>query len=351
MADPFVYTPHPSYMLTQYLDPAYGHNQASPFIPSASLYPTSPYTNTNENLPPAPGTPNTPRRVHFGDDFNLDPYYTRQRRPSWTAPPPHTSPAMSSVAFPGSTTPFIPPSPFLGPQPMDYYQRRHSFGAQGQAQPTWASPGPAWSPYRTPTTPLYQTSPWQQPVQPPVQPVIFQLHPWLNGECPRPDFIFDISSPTFNPLRLVAPGQSAPISWEDLRQPATHPPITKLTITCDRIPQWPILLEFNPHFGMGRHGEHLPPHAAPPISIYDILMGVYQTLNQRVSHIDWAKLSMSEEKAISRAYAHRCRRGGTTEMIERANGVKRVDFLLDKVFFKGLVRDGEGWDKMKLIVA
>lgn len=41
---------------------------------------------------------------------------------------------------------------------------------------------------------------------------------------------------------------------------------------------------------------------------------------------------------------------GTGEMMERSQGVKRVDFLLDRVWFKGLIRaSGEGWDTMKLI--
>lgn len=345
MSSPFVYTPHPSYMLTQYLDPAYGQQQASPFIPSASLYPTSPYANSNDLPNNDPGTPNTPRRVHFGDEFN-DPFgtYARQRRPSWSGPPPHSSPGIVPVVFPPSS-PFTPTSPFLGPQTQPpYYQRRHSYGAYGQQQPIWAANVPAWSPYAMSPGPAMLSPQWQA-----VQPTVLQIHPWLNGESPRGDFIFDLSAATYAPLRLVGPGQSQPIPWEDLRQSATHPPITRLIITCDMIPQWPIKLEFNPYFGAGPNGGHLPPHAAPPISVHDILFQIHQSLNQRISHIDWAKLSMAEEKAVSRAYAHRCRRSGTMEMIERGNGIKRVDFLLDKVFFKGLVRTGESWESMKLI--
>jgi hypothetical protein len=343
MSSPFVYTPNSQYQPTPYLEPYYNQQQISPFIPTATLYPSSPYTGST-SLPGSPhlgptSTPGTPRRVHFGDDFDLQ-YDAaaaswnipqRQRRPSWHG---------GSGNF---GTPTLSPT-FLQPAPLGYFRdRRHSFGNTGSPyqQPTGFQV-PAWGPYVNPAPP----SPWSS-LYPP-QPVQFHIHPWLNGESPRGDFLFNLSSQSFSPLRVVGPGQSALLSLEDLKQPATHPPLTRLRITCDIIPQWPIELEYNPY----QNGELLSvaAPAAPPITLGDVLIALHRSLNQKISHVDWARLTLSEETAVSRAYARRCRAAGSVEMLERSQGVRRVDFLLERVWFKGLIRSGDGWEGMKMIL-
>jgi hypothetical protein len=40
---------------------------------------------------------------------------------------------------------------------------------------------------------------------------------------------------------------------------------------------------------------------------------------------------------------------GSASLIQN-EGVRRVDYLLDKVWFRGLVRTGEGLENMKIIV-
>ena len=70
-----------------------------------------------------------------------------------------------------------------------------------------------------------------------------------------------------------------------------------------------------------------------------------------ISHVDWAKLSMTEETQVARAYTKRCRSAASQEMMIRAQGVKKVDFLLEKVWFKGLLRIGESYEQMRLVVA
>jgi len=179
------------------------------------------------------------------------------------------------------------------------------------------------------------------------------IHPLLNGEAPRPDFGFDLSSPTFRPVRYVGPGQTTVLSLEEMRETATHPAITQMRITCDVIPQWPIELVYSPY---DIHGDHLslPPVSGtvPPITLGDVLFAIHRVLQTQITHLDWGRLSVSEEIAIARAYTRRCRSVPSIAQLEASQGVKRVDFLLDKFIFRGLVRDpnSHGFNDWKLIV-
>lgn len=321
MSSPYVYSPQ-TYQPTPYLYPFYNQQHISPFIPQVQL-PPSPLNPPSPYLPPeyptTPTTPNTPRRVHF-DDLPQN----RPRRPSWSGAIPAT-----------------PQSPFLAAPTIPNHNRRHSWGAaQAQVQqPLWSS----YTPFQTPQPLFYQ---------PPPQPQ-FMIHPLLNGEAPRPDFGFDLSSPTFRPVRYVGPGQTTVLSLAEMRETATHPAITQMRITCDVIPQWPIELAYSPY---DIHGEHLslPPvsGSVPPITLGDVLFAVHRVLQTQISHLDWGRLSMSEEIAIARAYTRRCRSIPSVAQLEASQGVKRVDFLLDKFIFRGLVRDpnSQGYNDWKLIV-
>ncbi|KAF9449793.1 hypothetical protein P691DRAFT_811862 [Macrolepiota fuliginosa MF-IS2] len=158
--------------------------------------------------------------------------------------------------------------------------------------------------------------------------------------------MFDLSAPKFAPLRYVAPGQSEFLSPEDLQQPATWPSITQLRIVCDEIPQWPIDIQIDPTYYGG--GGPPPGFQAPPITIGDILVKIYEHLAQRISHMDWAGLAPEQETAIGRAYTLRCKALGSAEAVERSHGVKRIDFCLGKVWFRGLTRTAEGMNVLKL---
>jgi len=64
--------------------------------------------------------------------------------------------------------------------------------------------------------------------------------------------------------------------------------------------------------------------------------------------MDWARLTPTEETEVARVYTKRCKGFGVSEMLQRSQGVKRVDFLLGKVWFKGLTRQVEGLDVLKM---
>ncbi|KAJ8590733.1 hypothetical protein M405DRAFT_145831 [Rhizopogon salebrosus TDB-379] len=278
MPGPYVYAP-----ATYEPPPYYAHShtpQRSPFIPPVNLYPSSPYT------PPSP-------YVDLPATFN-NPYYPngyqRQRRPSWH----------------GMAT--APPSPsggFLGVPSQPVHNRRHSFGHGNR---------PAWP---------YNTSSQQ-----------YQIHPLLNGEAYGSDLYFDFANPAFAPLRRVGPEQMVMLSDDELREHATFPPITNMRITHDAIPQWPVELNLV-------HGEYDVGNPLP-LTVGDVLYMIHSSMHRQISHQDWARLSQSEETAIARAYTRRYRGIPSSAEMEASQGVKRVDYLMDRHVFRGLIRAGGG---------
>lgn len=329
MSSPFVYSPHQAQQPTPYLYPYYNQPNISPFIPSLNL-PPSPIAPSTPYLPASqPTTPTTPntRRVHFEDEFwaraaAQNAAQTRPRRPSWSG-----------------TVPMAPQSPFLQTPTSPFHNRRHSWGNSTQQQPIWSS----FTPPQAPVSPFLYGP--QQPQ--------FLIHPLLNGEAFRPDFGLDLSCPTFRPLRYMGPGQTAVLGLAEMRETATYPAVTRMRITSDAIPQWPIELEYTPY---DVHGEHLSlpsmDGTIPPITLGDVLFAIHRSLHTQISHLDWGRLTMSEEIAIARAYTRRCRSIPSVAQLEASQGVKRVDFLLDRFMFRGLVRapGSEGFDEYKLIV-
>ncbi|KAG6332794.1 hypothetical protein ID866_6296 [Astraeus odoratus] len=286
MASEYVYTPPAAvFQPAPYLNysPYLPH---SPFFPPASAVPASP-------LPPA-----SPYLGSFTPPLSPDDHIDwfsphRIRRPSWHAG--------------------IPPSPFLQPPGTPFRQRRRSFCT-------------SYDPWDDRDHHL----PWET--------THVQLHPFLNGEALYPGFYFDLASAIFSPLLVIGPGQFVPVSQEELLQPATYPPIPRMLITHDDIPQWPIAVELH-HQGYG-----VPP---APISVGDVLFIVHATLRRQISPYDWARLSLSEQTAVARAYTRRYTSAPSTAEVEADQGVRRVDFLGNRHVFRGLIRAYGGDEFMR----
>lgn len=160
------------------------------------------------------------------------------------------------------------------------------------------------------------------------------------------DFYFDLASPSFAPLRWVGPGQSAVISADELHEPSTYPSVARMRISHDAIPRWPIDLEFH-------YDGYTNPTLAPSITLGDVLYMIHSSLHRQITHQDWARLSLSEETAIARAYTRRCRSVPSSASVEASQGVKRIDYLREKHIFRGLIRthDEDGFYHWRLITA
>ena len=318
---------------TPYLVPFYQPVHVTPYIPSAAL----------------PPSPRPTQRVRFADDYSNDGPAQRQRRPSWHAGMAGMTPAPNPVPFPSPTmlpTQLPPVAPWPAHPPY-VHQRRRSDSCL--PQPTWVTiptviaPQPAVffsSPYvYTSPLPVYQNLP---PAN--------RLHLLLNGEhASGPLLLFDLSLNTFSPLRIAHHGDTTgqPLSLVELEEPATLPGITRMTIKCDMVTQWPVVLEpereSSPYLSVQ-------PESPQPITLGDVLVAIHRSLQTQIRHVDWARLTQSEEIDISRAYTRRCRTFSSARAFEASQGVRRVDYLKERYMFKGLVRtSGDGFENMKLI--
>ncbi|KAJ7496879.1 hypothetical protein FB451DRAFT_1016962 [Mycena latifolia] len=332
MSSPFIYSPHSEFFPyfpqapSGYFPRPYQPQQPqiiSPFVPTETIYPSSPYLGPVRSDGDAPNTPRRHNTSIWGTP-------RRRRRLSWHA---ESIPRIS---------PFIPPSPL--PAFLDQTARQNSW-----ANASWYPPAQQAPLY---SAPPFAAAPFSASSYVPGYPQFpgpLQIHPWLNGDAPAQEFVFDMSMSAFDPRRLVGPNpQAIPLSMVDYQAPAFSPPVTKLRIVCDMIPNWPIDLAF----GAGGYGAGM---QAPPITLGDILVAIHQKMHQRITHLDWERLSMPEEALVSRAFTRRCRMESMrhqgmfhsdTELPERQQGVKVVDFLLGRHMFKGLVRSEDGYVKM-----
>ncbi|KAI0832933.1 hypothetical protein BC628DRAFT_1407292 [Trametes gibbosa] len=320
MAAPYGYPQF--FYTTPYLHPSYQQAYISPFIPPLPV--------------------RDERRVHFDDET-----YYRERRPSWPGtrmPPPNPAPFPSPPVL---LTPLPMPFSPAAASPYHHHYRRASDSCL---------PQPAWVSFPT----MLQPVTFQQP-SPPAP----AIHPLLNGEnASGPMLLFDLSLNTFTPQRITALSQTSgtPLTLEELREPATFPTVRRMTISCEALAEWPVVLE--PHStSRDRSRERSPflgvsayPAGASaddaPITVYDVLMAIHRTVQRQISHVDWARLTRAQTQAVSRAYTRRCRTFPSAAAFEEAQGVRRVDYLLEAYMFRGLVRDNlqDGFSKMKLIV-
>ncbi|TFK82972.1 hypothetical protein K466DRAFT_568118 [Polyporus arcularius HHB13444] len=333
MAAPFAYPGTQFYYPTPYISPFYNTPQISPFIPPVTL-PGSPHFG-----------PQPERRVRWEDE----PPFPRQRRPSWhggLAPPPNPVPFPSPPIF-VTPLPHVMPLPGQAPMPAFTHQRRRS---------DTCLPLPAWVTYPTMLHPAAFQSP-----QPVAASTVPQIHPLLDGESMAgPKLLFDLSYHTFSPQRITSYNQTSgtPLTLDDLLEPATYPPVRRMTIKSELISEWPIVLE--PHTTSRERSRERSPFLSvspreaedAPITVYDVLMAIYRTLQRRITQTDWARLSARQVNTISAAYTRRSRTYPSAQAFEDAQGVRRVDYLGEQYMFRGIMRESvqDGFSKMKLLV-
>jgi len=167
--------------------------------------------------------------------------------------------------------------------------------------------------------------------------------------------LFDLSQSAYKPLKISSHSASSgtALTADEETQTATHPGVTKMVIVCDEIPGFEVVLE--PQNSRATTSGYLgvpDTTPTPPITIHDVLFAVHKKLQRQVRHRDWVALSSDMATAVARAYTRRCRSFPSVQAFEESQGVRWVDYLLDKYMFKGIARQrGErGFEKMRLIV-
>ncbi|KAG6810545.1 hypothetical protein H0H92_011409 [Tricholoma furcatifolium] len=175
------------------------------------------------------------------------------------------------------------------------------------------------------------------------------IHPLLDAEAPHPELHFDLSCATCEPLLARGNGESMmAISPQELSEPLTHPPITRLRIVSDRLPEnWAIEIDHmradNAYMSGGR-----------TMTVNDVMQVLHRELHLQISASDFEKLSLVGQGMVQRAFTQRCRpvpQGSTRNSNTRELGAKRVDYLGRDTKVVGLLREPrhEGWDVMRLV--
>ena len=72
---------------------------------------------------------------------------------------------------------------------------------------------------------------------------------------------------------------------------------------------------------------------------------IWQYLHVGISNLDWAKLSKAKQRQALEAYGKRCRTAASQRMMVSNEGMRRVDFLLSNVQFKGLTLRNDNIDR------
>ncbi|KIK00417.1 hypothetical protein K443DRAFT_679215 [Laccaria amethystina LaAM-08-1] len=171
---------------------------------------------------------------------------------------------------------------------------KHSLIHSGETQPIPRSPY-AWSPL-----PSIRTT----------------IHPVL-GVSNRPSLMYDMSR-HISTLRLSHPSLSPRL----LAEPATQPPMHSLTIVCPHLP-WPINVKARKRNGY--------------ITVADVMDGLYHALRPNATEAEFRSLSHDLRHQVNKAYQQRYRRASLMDYAhEKAQGVRRVDFLGGRNTFMGL---------------
>ncbi|KAK0496546.1 hypothetical protein EDD18DRAFT_1105654 [Armillaria luteobubalina] len=250
---------------------------------------------------------------------------------SHTSASPYTSPSYDRTGAAAQSSPFVPPTALFAGSPSPY---AHNIPLHGGASrfgdpPSFSSPyqrtnsesfggfGGRADTYRDHFYDTQSYNIYQQNRQP------LQINPWLNGNVQAGYLWFDLSMAACKPLIRVDNMNMVPLNMNELSGAATRPHIQRMTIVCDAMPYWPIFI------GDGSRG----------LSLGEVLQGIYRSMMWRVSRFEWERFPEGDRTAVAKAFTRRCRALGNSQLenAERQDGVKRVDFLLGKTMFKGLV--------------
>ncbi|CCM04388.1 uncharacterized protein FIBRA_06564 [Fibroporia radiculosa] len=189
---------------------------------------------------------------------------------------------------------------------------------------------------------------WDTPRQPVhhVPPAELQLNPFLRHRATgRPPILFDLRVHQclvyLGELPPLAPGE------EPLRipfysdgpngsQPATHPPVASVRITAladDTFPVFPWPITVMPH------------HPALPVLVRDVLNACIANFEERMTREEVDALALDRRPQVFRAYWARVRSMVAGRIPGDDDGLRRIDYLGDRVFFRGLepAPDGDGF--------
>ena len=182
-----------------------------------------------------------------------------------------------------------------------------------------------------PAKPLPHSAETQPIPRPPLGPLPAAIHPLL-AVSKTPSLIYDMS----RHISSLRPSHLS-LSPHRLAEPATEPPMTSLVIVCHHLP-WRINVRARQQNGY--------------ITVADVMEGLYRALRLNVTEGEFRLLSHDMKHQVNKAFEQRYRRASFMEYAhEKAQGLRRVDFLGGKNTFLGLSSTKEGGRVWRLNVS
>jgi hypothetical protein len=192
-----------------------------------------------------------------------------------------------------------------------------------------SSRSPSSSPPLTPPPLNYSRSPYARSPLPPVPEECYPCSPPSINRVLRyalkPSIIFNL---LHHPSTVTTLPDYCPLSHHTLSEPATHPPLPRITIISPHLP-WSITVT-----------SSLPNMANSFVTVTDVLVTLHRTLNLFTTPGEYKKIPSEEMMTrVNAAYERRLK--DTAGWGQRCEGVKRVDFLMGRHRFSGLSTMGK----------
>jgi len=154
-----------------------------------------------------------------------------------------------------------------------------------------------------------------------------ELHPYIRYSSAVAEMLYDLRD---SPLTIVFRRLDRDINEWDLTRFACEPPQCRMTL-CSQYFPWYIDVEATNPVG---------------VTLKDLFSAIYVSMMQTISNDDFYNNEMDQglRERIGQAWAARC----GTDSEERARGVKRVDYLMERTVMEGLVKGRDGLWEMKV---
>jgi len=166
-------------------------------------------------------------------------------------------------------------------------------------------------------------------------PAASRVHPVLEATPSGPILRYNLVDPPSGNALTLRSREVVRSLTAALNEPVTNPPVQYLTINCPHLP-WTIRVTAS---SLGF------------VSVNDLLVHVYHALRKPITPSEYALLGKERDKErAAQAYRDRYRRlrNDRDYQAEKAGGMRRVDFLMERSRFGGLTRGinsygEEGW--------
>lgn len=108
-------------------------------------------------------------------------------------------------------------------------------------------------------------------------------------------------------------------------------------------PPLPVMVFYSPYFPWYIEARTQNPVG---VTLYEMFMAIWQSMMTPISHEDYYNNEMDQDarEDIAAAWARRC--GNNQE--ERNKGVRRIDFLMERVGLEGVTKGKDGYFELKV---